>query len=246
MVQQFLEILPRQVPQWVSMTLLVAVGVGALLWVAGARFGRFLTTLLTVGLGAALGMHLPGWFGWNIHGAGPAVGAAVVLGVTGFVLHGMWAGILLGLVLALWATFITWVCARGADPLAWPALTDETTLVSFLTELWNSLPKTMQRMTPFWAAAGLVSGVACSILWTRVTSRLAWSAAGVTMLVGSGLASIRFVRPQWLERGLPQTWVQAAVIVAAVLVGVLVQSTFTRSPSRKKPEADSTSPPGAA
>ncbi len=235
MVWQFLQLLPEGASPVVRASLIVCTLVGALAWLTGARFNRFLMALLTVSLGAAVGMSLPGWFGWSIPGAGPAIGAAVVLGVSGFVLHGMWAGIVLGLTLALWATFVTWICVNAGQPMVWPQVSETTTCISYCTELWNSLPVTMQRMTPFWVAAGMISGLAGAILWSRFTTRLAWSALGVTMVVGAGLASVHFARPDWLVDRVPQTWLQGVIIVAAVLLGVLVQSTITRPRTVKKP-----------
>src|SRR5206468_9593604 len=72
---------------------LVGSAAGFVLWLAGSRFSRSLVTLLAVTVGAVLGMHLPGWFDWPIEGMGLAVGGAMVLGLSGFLLHNTWVGL---------------------------------------------------------------------------------------------------------------------------------------------------------
>src|SRR4029453_5362604 len=98
MVQELLNLLPQDVGRLGLVIAIVGSMIGLGMWLIGSRFSRPIVTLLTVLLGASIGMHLPKWFGWQISGAGPAVGAALVLGVTGYVLHGMWVGIGLGTV----------------------------------------------------------------------------------------------------------------------------------------------------
>ena len=83
--------------------------VGAVLWLAGARFSRTLVGLVTVSLGAFLGMEMPRYFGWGVSGAGPAVGMALILGLSGYIMHRFWIGVGLGTVLAAWAFLATWV-----------------------------------------------------------------------------------------------------------------------------------------
>src|SRR5262245_56130142 len=109
MLLDLLQLLPTDPGGPVLLTTMIGTVVGAALWLLGAKISRPLVTLLTVLGGAMIGMHLPQWFGWQISGAGPAVGGAVVLGVSGYVLHRMWVGIGLGSVLALWAAMGTWL-----------------------------------------------------------------------------------------------------------------------------------------
>src|SRR3954465_5593682 len=108
MLLDLLNLVPPIVDHGAGITALIGLALGTLLWVVGVKFSRPLITLLTVLLGAAIGLKLPKWFNWNVSGAGPAVGSAVVLGLTGFILHRMWVGISLGLVLGLWATLAIW------------------------------------------------------------------------------------------------------------------------------------------
>src|SRR5687767_5383651 len=98
---------------------------GLVLWLAGSRFSRPLVTLLAVSVGAVVGMHLPGWFGWGIDGMGLATGAAMVLGLTGYLLHNTWVGATLCLMLTLWAAAAAWLLwGAGTTPLSieWPAI----------------------------------------------------------------------------------------------------------------------------
>jgi hypothetical protein len=226
----------------VQVALLVAAGAGLVVWIAGAKFSRFVMTLLTVLIGAAVGMQLPRWLGWNISGAGTAVGGAVVLGVSGFVLHGMWGGVLLGSMLAVWATFVTWICVRAGQPMIWPPIDPATTnITSWSRELWAGLPENMHRILPFAAGAGMVTGLACAILWTRLTTIIAWSLTGVTLLVTAGLASIHFSKPEWLGHIPPPIW-QGVVLVGATLLGVLVQGVIFGVRKRKPVKATPADP----
>src|SRR5450432_1535814 len=131
MVQELVNLLPRDAGVFGLVIAIVGSLVGVLIWLVGSRFSRPIVTLATVTLGAAIGMHLPRWFGWDISGAGPAVGAALVLGVTGYALHGMWVGIGLGTILASWTAMACWIVFRNGANLNWPAIQAGTTLVAF-------------------------------------------------------------------------------------------------------------------
>src|SRR5215212_1255202 len=132
---------------------------GLVLWIAGVKVSRPLVTLVTVLLGATIGLQLPGWFKWNISGAGPAVGAAVVLGVSGFVLHRMWVGIGLGLTLALWCALGIWLLMHENVSWDWPDLSASSSCWEYLKDVWCGLPPNMARMLPWAAGVSLVCGV---------------------------------------------------------------------------------------
>ena len=116
MVQTYLQLLPPEASSATVVALWVAAGVGTVVWLSGSVWSRWVVTLFTVMLGASIGMHMPRWFGWSISGAGPAVGMAVVLGVTGYAVHGGWVGALLGAALAVMPVFA--IAAAGAFLLA--------------------------------------------------------------------------------------------------------------------------------
>ena len=129
---------------------LVGSAAGLVLWLAGSRFSRSLVTLLAVSVGAVLGMHLPSWFGWGIDGMGLATGAAMVLGLTGYLLHNTWVGAALCLMLSLWAAAAAWlVFGGGTSPfdVTWPAAQSSDPVV-VLAALWRALPGDLPRAMP--------------------------------------------------------------------------------------------------
>src|SRR3954471_14599015 len=115
MFLDLLQLLPQTVGDGTRVLTMIGTAVGAVLWIGGVKMSRPIVTLVTVLIGAGVGMQLPRWFNWSVSGAGPAVGGAVILGVSGFVLHRMWMGIGLGLLLALWATFGIWLTMHDSS-----------------------------------------------------------------------------------------------------------------------------------
>jgi hypothetical protein len=239
MVQTYLQLLPAGASSTTTTALVVAAVVGALLWLSGSLYSRWVLTLFTVMLGASIGMQMPRWFGWNISGAGPAVGMAVVLGVTGFAVHGGWVGALLGMVLALWAALVTWICVGDAQAMSLPVVNEFTTLASFAQDWWMGLPPPVTRLLPYTTAAAMVTGLACAILWTRLTTALAWSLTGVTLVAGCGLAAVQFAHPEWLDGRVPGVPLQAVIVVLLVALGALIQWKLTeRRAPQAKPSSD--------
>ncbi|WP_428940050.1 hypothetical protein [Fontivita pretiosa] len=223
MVQDLIDLLPDDVG---TVALIVAIAgclVGAGLWIVGSRFSRPIVTLLTVLLGATVGMHLPVWCGWEISGAGPAVGGALLLGVTGYVLHGMWVGIGLGTVLALWAAMACWIGFRHGVAWSWPDVQRGQTIFSYLAEVWRSMPADVTRIMPYACATAMVSGLGLAIIWPNVSRVLAWSMAGVTLLAGMGVAAVDFGRPEWLVHVPSPLWAQLALLTLLVALGSIVQ-----------------------
>src|SRR5437763_7546556 len=99
MLREVLSLLPQNLVDRPPMVLLGAAGAGAILALVGARFSRAIVTLTAVGLGAFLGLHGPAWMGWSIDTIGAAFCGAIVLGLSGFILHRAWLGLrLAGLV----------------------------------------------------------------------------------------------------------------------------------------------------
>src|SRR5687768_5279625 len=103
MLQQLLALMPKEAGTFGLVVTVAGTLAGLVLWLVGARFSRPLITLCTVALGGAVGMMLPRWCGWTVNGMGTAVGGAIVLGVSGYVMHRFWVGIGLGLVMCCWA-----------------------------------------------------------------------------------------------------------------------------------------------
>jgi hypothetical protein len=239
-VQELVHLLPAENvgTGWLIATIVVGV-IGAVIWIVGARYSRWILTLLAVLLGAALGKNLPGWLGWQISGAGPAVGAALLLGVTGFVLHGMWVGIGLGAVLCCWTAIGCWIGLRDAASWNWPPIGDGATLTSYLTSLWQTMPQNVTRLMPYCCAAAMVTGLAAAIIWPRLALLLGWSLAGTTLMVLAGIASLNFIRPELLGRLPSAAWAQATLLGSIIGMGALLQWRLGPRSAKAKPKKKS-------
>lgn len=223
MLLDLLQLLPDKPGDGALLVALIGAVFGIGLWIAGVKVSRPLVTLLTVLVGATIGMQMPGWFQWTINGAGPAVGAAVVLGVSGFVLHRMWVGIGLGLTLALWCALGMWLLMRDATSWQWPDVSASSSCCEYLKDVWDGLPPDMTRILPFAAGTMLVCGVASSIIWPKLTTVVNWSAVGLTMCVGLTTGAIAMTHRDWLARAPQQTWVQLSSLAGLLFVGSAVQ-----------------------
>src|SRR5258705_6783351 len=178
MIQQFLALLPRQIN---SLALAIAIAgavLGGILWLGGSRFSRTLMTLISVSTGGLIGLQMPGWFGWGLEGWATAVLGALVLGISGYVLHKLWVGLGLGLVLAVWAAMGTLLVCADPKGFVWPVGVQGSTLQSHLVDLWNSLTPEARKLLPFACCAGLLSGICATLLWPPLGIVLLYSTAG--------------------------------------------------------------------
>src|SRR4051812_41757959 len=183
MIQQLLWLLPRQIDS-VALAIAIAGAVlGGILWLGGSRFSRTLMTLISVSAGGLIGLQMPLWFGWGLEGWATAVLGALVLGISGYVMHKLWVGLGLGLVLAMWAGVWTFVVCDGPGGFAWPVSGEGTTFQGHLVDLWNALTPDARRLLPFACCAGLLSGICATLLWPRVGAVLLYSTAGISLLV---------------------------------------------------------------
>jgi hypothetical protein len=244
MLQDFLQLIPDE-PTTVAMVIaMIGTVVGAALWLLGAKMSRPTVTLFTVLSGAALGMHLPQWFGWNISGAGPAVGAAVVLGVSGFVLHRAWIGIGLGSLMALWTAVAIWLCLHGTQEWNWPGFNPGDTLWSYMRESWTLVPTEVAKMLPYACGMALVAGLAATILWPRLATAIHWSVLGVSMVVTMGITAMAFGAHAWLNHLPQQSWAQIATLAVMVGIGTVIQWQLQPKPAappRRAAAAESSS-----
>lgn len=201
--------------------------VGAILWLAGSRFSRSLVTLLAVSLGATLGRHLPAWFGWSVDPMGVAFVGALVLGLTGYLLHTTWIGLSLSLVLALWVAVAAWLTVGGGAPPQWPAVDASAGIEAALAGVWHTLPGDLPRVMPFALGAALVGGVTITVLSPKLGRVLTYTLVGLSMLLVMGVSAMRMSRPDWLVT-LPRSFpTQAAILLGMVLAGVLIQWRLT-------------------
>jgi hypothetical protein len=239
MLQQLLTMLPREMG---SVALIVAIAgamLGLGLWLIGARYSRTLVTLLAVAAGTLLGKHLPGWFDWPLSSTGAAVGGAMVLGAAAFIGHRLFIGAALGLLLAWWTGIATWALLSNGQSWSWPIIEPGTaTLTGFASALWRVLPPDVTRIVPYSGGAALLSGMMIAILWPRIAVVVNWSLAGLSLLLGMGLAAIEHGQPHWLTMLPAQTWAQLSTFAGLVLFGAMVQ--WWLSPM--KPAAAGTKP----
>ncbi len=239
MVQQLLPLLPHDIGQAALVAALFGTLVGAGLWLAGARISRPLVTLLGVSLGAVLGRALPGWMEWNVNSMAASVGGAVVLGMSGVILHRVWIGLGLGLLLACWAALGTWAFAgEGAVP-TWPAVETTTTIASFAQATWANVPEPVRKLLPYGCGGAMLSGFLAALLWPRAAVVLLYSALGTSLLVGMGLIAIENGRPQWITIVPAHTWAQLTTLLGLVAFGAVVQ--WQRAPVSKSERAPAAS-----
>ncbi len=236
MVQQLLPLLPHDIGQAALAAALFGTLVGVGLWLAGARFSRPMITLLGVSLGAILGRALPGWMSWNLNTMAASVGGAVVLGMSGYVLHRVWVGLGLGLVLACWAVLATWTFAGESATPTWPAVDAGANPWTFAAAAWENVPLNVRKLLPYACGSALISGFLPALLWPRAAVVLLYSALGTSLLVGMGLIAVENGRPDWITVVPAHSWAQVTTLLGFVAFGAVVQW------GSKKPEASSQEP----
>jgi hypothetical protein len=230
MLQALISLLPTEMGTAAAVFAIVAVVCGVGLWLSGARFSRYIITLAAVAIGTSIGIALPKWFGWKIDGAGPAVGGAIVLGASGYVLHRAWVGTWFGVVLAMWAGLATWMELAANDIWIWPA---------YLKEVWNALPPDVSHALPVVCGAAFLIGAIPAIIWPRAGMVFLYSALGATLVAWMGTAVVNMEQPAWLAKIPPKTSVQAMGMLLAVLLGAGVQWQLNfRKPKAAAPPAE--------
>lgn len=246
MLQEFLTRLPAEVGPRGLVVALAVTGVGLLLWLAGARVGRSVFALAGVAVGAWLGLRVPRWFGWEIDAMGVAIGAALVLGLAGYLLHTLWVGLTLGTLLAAVGVGIAWH-RLAPQSLAWsvPPIDPTGSPADVLRAMWAARPTGFPGTIPLVAAGCLAVGCVTAALLPRLGRVLAFSMLGSVMLAGGGVASVALTRPEWLARLPAATQTQALGLAALVAVGAVIQ--WALLPRARKPaatpEVPASSPP---
>jgi len=242
MVEQLLPLLPKEIGQAALYAAMFGTLVGAGLWLVGARFSRPLITLVAVSAGAVIGRMVPAWMGWTVNSMAAAVGGAVVLGMSAFLLHRVWVGIGLGVLLTCWAALATWATCHGDAAWTWPAVDASTTVASFGDAIWDGLPERVRTILPYACGGAAMSGFLAALLWPRVAVVLLYSALGASLLVGMGLTAIENGRPEWMNIVPAQTWAQVATLVVIVVFGAMVQWQLSPSPKSSAPNPSPAQP----
>ena len=171
LIQELLNLLPLDPGSAGLAIAIIGSLIGAILWLLGARFSRTIITLITVLISGCGRDSLPLWCGWSVGGEGPAVGAALGLGITGYALHRMWVGIGLGTVLCSWATMACWIEFRNGAAWAWPAWAADMTIESYANgTLACGSPPDVGAFFPYACTNGpMISGLAMAIIWPKTT-----------------------------------------------------------------------------
>lgn len=199
MLQDLLPLLPHQLGTFALWIAMAGTCIGAGLWLSGARFSRSIITLLLVAIGALAGKSVPRWMGWSIDPMAMAVGGAMVLGASGYLLHRWWVGIGFGAVLATWSMAATWLILAHGTSWNWPPMDEFAAPWDYPGVVWSSLPPVMMQVLPWIAGAGMVSGVVFALMWPRVGIVLLYSMTGLSLLISMGLVSVQLQRPELLS-----------------------------------------------
>ncbi len=241
MIHEMLGTLPDVVARMPAPLAAGLAGAGALLGLFGARYSRGILTLSLVAVGTVIGLHIPKWFGWHIDPMGPAVGAAIVLGLSGYALTQMWEAIFLGSLLAAVAGAV--VCnvleARLTAPtIDWSATAVETTL-----KLYHAIPTPVNKALPAAVGIGLALGWLTVTLWPRFGRVLFYGLAGMITFAACGTVALTAWRPAWIDAIPADQRIQIGGFVVLVLVAGLVQWMGIKGPAKAKPaKAENPSP----
>lgn len=210
---------------------------GLSLWIAGARFSRSILTLAAVAMGTSIGMKLPLWAHWQVDPMAPAVGGAIGLGVSAYVLHKIWVGVWLGVVLGIWTALVLWATRGAAFHWRWPQYDPVQTLPQYLANLWQNVPDTMQQCLGISAAAAMLIGISAALLWPRVGIALLWSAAGLSVLLPAAITALGRIDPEVLRQVPRRTSDQLALLAGLVALGTIFQ--WRTNPLTESSSADS-------
>jgi len=227
MVQEVVNLLPDALVHWPPARAGVCAGVGALLWLCGARFSRSILTLVAVACGTVIGMHLPAWYGWHVDGMGLGVGGAILLGSIVFLFHGACIGLLLGGGMMLWAGTAVWLAMAGEGHWDWRAVHWEGDMIQFCRQAWEGLPHVVSRAFPVACFAGLAGGIAIAVFLPRIAKALAHSLIGVTLMIVMGALAVRTTHPGWPWSSAKFDRSQALVLIGLVLAGAVLQWLIT-------------------
>jgi hypothetical protein len=216
-------LLPHRPDQITLIAAVIGSIIGLIMWIAAARFSRSILTLAAVALGTSIGMKLPLWAHWTIEPMAPAVGGAIVLGVSAYILHRFWVGMWLGAFLAIWTALVLWA-TRGTElHWHWTQYDSSQTLPQYLAALWQNVPIAMRQSLAVASAAAIVIGITAAMLWPRVGIALLWSAAGVSLLLPAAATALSKFDPAVLRHLPGQTSDQLALLAGIIGLGAIFQ-----------------------
>jgi hypothetical protein len=223
MLQELVALAPnaiRQQPGWVAFVVLAA-AVG--FWGAGGRFSRYLITLGLAAAGALVGMRLPRWWGWSVDGIGIGMGAALLLGVSGFLLDKAWMGTLLGLLIAFWAAVIAWAWLEPSAQWVWPGIQWTHDPVDLGLQVFRMCPPGLRSSLPGGAVSGMGMGLVITLFWPRMSRAILFDLLGLSLVVAVVLPIVEQQQPGWMNAHLPQGPAQPIGVLILFLAGLGVQ-----------------------
>jgi hypothetical protein len=244
MLQAMLSLLPRETGNAAAAFAGAGTLCGAALWLSGARFSRYIITLTLVAIGTSIGVALPRWCGWRIDGSGTAVGGAIILGASGYVLHRGWVGAWFGFVMAIWAALGTWIELAPTDAWNWPAHAGMN-VPTYLRQVWDALPPDVSHALPVVCGAAFVIGAIPAMVWPRAGMVFLYSTLGATLIAIMGTAVVNMEQPEWLMRIPPKSSVQMAAIVLTIMTGAGLQWQMNFRKPRSQEKLDRPNPSAA-
>ena len=224
MLREIVALMPDALLRCPPVAAVGCTALGAVIWAVGGRFSRSILSLVAVTAGAAIGMRMPAWCGWQIDGMGLAVAGAILLGACTFLLHRAAIGLLLGGVMMLWAGMATWLAIAGDVYWNWHGVKFKGDLVQVMHEAWQALPPPISKIFPVACFLGLAAGIAIAVYLPRLARVLVHSMTGVTLMAGMGSIAALALRPKWFDAipaGYNLTF--AGLLIGLTVAGAVIQ-----------------------
>lgn len=221
-IEHLLPLLPTEPDTRLIVASGAGVAIGMVLWLAGARFSRYIVTLVGVAVGAYAGRHVPYVFSWDVDPMGPVFGLALALGVLAFLAHWVIIAWLLGVVLSLLAMIVAWDW-HGAPTFELPPVQGVWAPDLYLQDLWAAVPPEVRQVAPHAGLVCIIIGWGMALLWPRVGVVTLYSLLGLILSIFMGLCLIRMTRPSLFEWVPVQPAAQGTIALGLLVIGMLAQ-----------------------
>lgn len=204
---------------------------GLFLWAAGARVSRSVFTLAGVAAGAWGAMVVRQRLWPEGEPMGLACGGALVLGLAGYLLHGVWVGLTLGTLMTAAGALIAWKRLAGGAAWSVPVIDFSGPAHVILHDFWTSLPGSLPRVMPLVACGCFAAGVMVTVCWPKLGRVLAFAALGAVMLVVGGVVALAIAHPQGLAYFPAAAQMQGIALAVLVMAGAALQWSMLPSPT---------------
>lgn len=199
---------------------------GAVLWLYGNALSRGLITLALVAIGTVAGLLVPDVMEWQVQSSATAMGGAVALGVSGFMLHHLFRSALLAMAAAGWVLVIA-ALAQGVDAHALVIAAQSRDIGAIGVALEQAVPAMHDTAVRLAAALAALGGVTLSLLRPRTGGVITWVlTGGAIMLAGTTVAMLVHHPHIPLQVG-GSPLLQAGLIGTLLLGGIMIQSWLT-------------------